>query len=57
MLARQLDYARNTDIAKAVDFAGTDYWSDNQPGVIGFLDMVGDFLHHFPTSADLHQFG
>ena len=43
--------------AKAVDFAGTDYWSDNQPGVIGFLDMVGDFLHHFPTSADLHQFG
>ena len=43
--------------AKAVEFAGTDYWSDNQPGVIGFLDMVGDFLHHFPTSADLHQFG
>ncbi len=41
----------------AVEFAATDYWSDNQPGLVGFLDMIGDFLHHFPTSADLHQFG
>ncbi|MEK7456390.1 MAG: Calx-beta domain-containing protein [Pseudomonadota bacterium] len=30
--------------AKAVQFAGTDYWSDHQPGTGGLLDGIGDFI-------------